>query len=88
MNVITLMTEAGEEIDFEKITEVSYRRKTYYILKPVQAFEGVEADEAFVFGVSNVKGEEHFDVVTDDKIIDGVFAKYDKMFEEKKTDKE
>lgn len=88
MNVITLMTETGEEIDFEKITEVSYRRKTYYILKPVQAFEGVEEDEAFVFGVSNVKGEERFDVVTDDKIIDGVFAKYDKMFEEKKTDKE
>ena len=85
MKTITLMTEAGEEIDFEQVTEVSYRRKTYYILKPVQAMEGVEEDEAFVFGVSVVDGVEHFDVVTDDKVIDGVFAKYDKMFTEKKA---
>ena len=86
MSVITLMTELGEEIDFEKVTEVSYRRKTYYIMKPMGEIEGVAEDEGFVFGVTSTKDGERFDVITDEKVIDAVFARYDKMFEEKKTD--
>jgi hypothetical protein len=39
----------------------------------------MEEDEALVFEMNGEDGEQGFDLVTDDAIIDGVFAKYDEL---------
>lgn len=52
-------------------------------MQPVELFEGMDEDEALVFSVTD-EGEEdsRFDVVTDERVIDGVFGEYNKLFEE------
>ena len=80
--VITLATPDGEEVDFTEIAAVEFEDKLYVIMQPVELFEGMEDDEALVFAVSDENEEDaRFDVVSDDRIIDGVFAEYYKLLD-------
>ncbi len=81
--VITLATPDGEEVDFTEIAAVEFEDKLYVIMQPVELFEGMEDDEALVFAVTDENEEDaRFDVVSDDRIIDGVFAEYYKLLDE------
>lgn len=78
--VVTLFTDEGEEIEFIEVSVVRYKDETYSILQPIDLFEGMAEDEAFVFRVTkNEEGEDRFEMVTDDALIDEVFAEYNKM---------
>ena len=74
-DIITLVGEDGNEIDFFVAAVIPYNGKMYGILQPVELLEGMQEDEALVFECD----EENFDLVTDDGIIDAVFAKYDEL---------
>lgn len=74
-DIITLVGEDGSEIDFFVAAVIPYNGKMYGILQPVELLEGMQEDEALVFECD----EENFDLVTDDGIIDAVFAKYDEL---------
>ena len=79
-DIVTLVTEEGEEIDFFVAAVIEYDGKPYGILQPTELMEGMEEDEAFVFEVvENEDGEQGFDLITDDEIIDEVFKKYEAM---------
>ena len=80
---ITLYNEKDEPVDFEQIAIIPLNDRVYAILKPVAEVEGVADDEAFVFEV--VEDEENGDslrLVEDDKVIDAVFADYNKLLDE------
>ena len=84
--VITLATPDGEEVDFTEIAAVEFEDKLYVIMQPVELFEGMEDDEALVFAVTDENEEDaRFDVVSDDRIIDGVFAEYYKFLDEQEA---
>ena len=86
--IITLSTPDGEEVDFTQIAGVDFEGKFYAILQPVELFEGMEDDEALVFSLTDENEEDaRFDVVSDDRIIDGVFAEYYKLFGDKLPEK-
>ena len=76
---IKLFNENNEEIEFEQIALVPIDGKTYAILKPAAVMEGVAEDEALVFVIDEVDGEECLVIVEDDKLIDRVFADYYEM---------
>ena len=85
--VITLATPDGEEVDFTEIAAVEFEDRLYVIMQPVELFEGMEDDEALVFAVSDENEEDaRFDVVSDDRIIDGVFAEYYKLLDNAESD--
>ena len=80
---IVLYNENDEPVEFEQIAIIPLENAVYAILKPVKKIEGVADDEAFVFEI--VEDEETGDalrLVEDDKIIDAVFADYNKLFDE------
>ena len=77
--MVTLVTESGDEIDFFVAAVIPYGGKAYGILQPVELLEGMEEDEALVFEIREDGDEQGFDLVTDDEIIDGVFAEYDQL---------
>ena len=82
-DIVTLMTESGEEVDFVEIAGISHNGKFYAILQPVELLEGMEDDEALVFEVvRNADGSDGFNVVLDDEIIDAVFEEYNRLLEE------
>ena len=76
---IKLFNENNEEIEFEQIALVPIDGKTYAILKPAAEMEGVADDEALVFSIDEVDGEECLVIVEDDAVIDKVFADYYEM---------
>ena len=81
---IILFNEKGEEIAFEQIALIPIGEKTYAILKPIQPIEGLGENEALAFSieVNQETDEEFLMLVTDEKIIDDVFAIYDELVEE------
>ena len=82
-DIVTLLSADGEEVDFVEIAGIAYGGEFYAILQPVELLEGMEDDEALVFKVSRGEnGEDQFDIVLDDEIIDGVFDEYEKLLEQ------
>jgi hypothetical protein len=81
-DIITLLSATGEEIDFVEIAGILHKGNFYAILQPVELLEGMEDDEALVFKVSrNEAGEDKFEIVLDDEIIDAVFAEYNRLLD-------
>lgn len=82
-DIVTLTTADGEEVDFVEIAGIAYKGKFYAILQPVELIEGMDDDEALVFLVTRGKdGSDQFSIETDDSIVDGVFAEYNRLLDE------
>lgn len=82
-DIVTLLSNDGEEIDFTQIAGINHKGKFYAILQPVELLEGMDDDEALVFRVKqNWKGEDQFEIVTDEEIIDAVFKEYNRLLTE------
>ena len=82
-DIITLMTDDGEEVEFVEIAGIAHKGKFYAILQPVELLEGMDEDEALVFEVvRDADGNDGFNVVLDDEIIDAVFAEYNRLLDE------
>ena len=81
--IVTLVTDQGEEVDFDVIASITLNEKLYFIMQPVELLEDMTEEDCLVFEVTPVNEEEDkFDIVTDEKIIDAVFAEYDKLVAE------
>ena len=79
-DIVTLVSEDGENIDFIEIAGIAYSGNFYAILQPVELFEGMEEDEALVFKVSKGKdGEDEFEIELNDSIKKAVFDEYYKL---------
>ncbi|MBQ8291541.1 MAG: DUF1292 domain-containing protein [Clostridia bacterium] len=82
-DIVTLLSADGQEVDFVEIAGIAHEGKFYAILQPVELLDGMDDDEALVFEVTRgANGEDSFNIVLDDEIIDIVFAKYDELLEE------
>lgn len=83
-DIVTLVSAAtGEEIGFIEIAGIVLDGKFYAILQPVDLLPGMGDDEAMVFEVGrDANGDDKFEIVTNDDIIDRVFEEYGKLYEE------
>lgn len=82
-DIITLTSANGEDIDFREIAGVAFEGNFYVILQPVELFEGMDDNDVFVFRVSyGPDGDDNFQVISDDRIIENVLNQYNKMLEE------
>ncbi len=88
-DIVTLLSADGEEIDFVEIAGIAHKGAFYAILQPVEIPEGMEEDEALVFKVSRGEGgEDKFEIVLDDEIIDAVFEEYNRLLDAAVADAE
>ena len=80
---ITLLSADREGIDFVEIADIAYNGHFYEILQPVELHEGMDDDETLVFEVSRGRnGEDHFEIVLSDYIIEKVFDEYNCLLDE------
>lgn len=86
--IITLVTENGEEVDFIQIAGIEYEDRFYIILQPVELLEGMGEDEALVFEVIEAEEGNKFEIVMDDDIIDAVFEEYNRLLDEEEAEEE
>lgn len=85
-DIVSLLSATGEEIDFVEIAGIAYQGNFYAILQPVELLEGMADDEALVFKVSRLQdGQDKFEIVLDDEIIDAVFSEYNRLLDEMKA---
>ena len=81
---VVLFDEEGRAVSFESAATVEHGGRLYEILAPTEPLMGIELedDEALVF--ERAEGEEGtvFSLVTDEDVIDAVFAEYDRLWEE------
>ena len=76
---IVLFNEDNQPIEFEQIALVPIESRIYALLKPVLSMEGIGDDEALVFVIEEIDGEDCLIIVEEDEIIDKVFEEYYEM---------
>ena len=69
---IVLLDAEQNEVEFEQVAVIPHNENIYAVLKPVEPIEGVADDEALVFGIEEIDGEDCLVICEDDKIIDAV----------------
>lgn len=79
---IILYNEKDEAVEFIQIAIISLNNNLYPILKPAHPMEGLSEDEALVFVISEVDGEEALLLESDDAVIDAVFEDYYRLLRE------
>ncbi len=73
---VVLYGEKGEAVEFEQIALIPLAGKTYVILRPVAAMPGLASDEALVFAIEKVDGEDCLLIEENDSVVDQVFDSY------------
>ena len=88
-DIITLMSENGEEIDFIEVAGIAYGGDFYEILQPVQLLEGMAEDEALVFKIEQDEdGNDKLTIILDDDTIEAVFNEYYKLYDAANLDED
>ena len=79
-DIVVLVNEEGEEVEFVEIAGIAYRGNFYAILQPIELLEGMEEDEALVFKVTKgANGEDNFEIEIDETVIKAVYDEYLKL---------
>lgn len=73
---IVLYDVNNKKTVFEQVAVIPVASKIYAILKPVEKLPDIADDQALVFVIDEIDGEECLSLVDDDKLIDDVFDKY------------
>lgn len=82
-DTITLTDDENNQFKFDQVAVVPYENEIYALLAPHGHIEGIGEDEAVVMKVyTNDQGEEVLESIVDDKLLDTIFDKYYKMFDE------
>ena len=77
--IVTLNGENGQKIDFYLDCELEYGGDFYQILRPVNDKMGLNPDEALVFSVEEVDGENSYSLITDDDLLAEIEEVYNNM---------
>lgn len=83
---IVLYNESNKPVEFVQIAIVVLDGTVYPILKPAAPMEGLAEDEALVFTIREIDGEDCLVIEEDDAIIDAVFEDYYRMLREAGVD--
>jgi hypothetical protein len=75
---VTLVANDGSEIDFEIISELSYKGHDYAILQPTPLPKDMSDNDAFVFRVTRGSKNDTYSLEKNDRLSDGVIDKYNK----------
>ncbi|MDO4721353.1 MAG: DUF1292 domain-containing protein [Peptostreptococcaceae bacterium] len=82
-DVITLVDEEGNEVEFELIMSMEANDREYAILAPLQEDEELEDDEAYIFRLEYDEEEEMLLIpIEDDEEYEMVVEVYNTLIEE------
>ncbi len=85
-DLITLISEEGEEIEFEVLEQIENEEGKFYVLYPY--YENPEdavndPGEYYIFEVEEIDGEEELAEIEDDEKLDRIDAIFQKLYNEK-----
>ena len=85
-DLITIISEEGEEIEFEVLEKIENEEGKFYVLYPY--YENPEdavndPGEYYIFEVEEIDGEEELAEIDDDDKLDRIDAIFQKLYNEK-----
>lgn len=80
-NVI-LYDEDDNPTEFEQVALIPMEDRVFVLLSPVEKTEGVDADDAFVFEIQNIDGEDYVVGIDDEEVTYNVYKEYYAMLKE------
>ncbi len=76
-SVVELTCDDGSVVELYELAGVEYNDEWYAIVEPVEAMEGVEDGEVFIFRVVEQEdGSHRYDDNVTEEVMDAVFAEY------------
>jgi uncharacterized protein YrzB (UPF0473 family) len=82
-DIVILVGEDGEEVEFEHIDTIEMNGNEYVVLLPVEDQENEEADEVVILKVDHGDdGEDSFVTVDDEDELNSVFEEFKTRMEE------
>ncbi len=82
-DIVVLVGEDGEEVEFEHIDTIEMNGNEYVVLLPVEEQENEEVDEVVILKVDhNEEGEDSFVTVDDEEELNNVFEEFKTRMEE------
>lgn len=74
-NIVELVDENGEKVQFEHLDTLELNQKTYIVLTPLEEAENEESD-VYIMRIAEEDGEEILEVVEDPKEVEAVFEEF------------
>lgn len=82
-DTITLTDDENNQFEFDQVAVVPHENEIYALLAPHGHIDGIGEDEAVVMKIyTDENGEEMLESIVDDKLLDIIFEKYYKLFDE------
>lgn len=82
-DLVTLLDDDGNEVDFYHAATVDYKGEWYIFLQPAEEMEDVEEDELLIFKLEqDENGDDLFTPIEDEALLDAVYHEYEKLVEE------
>jgi uncharacterized protein YrzB (UPF0473 family) len=81
-DIVTLLNDKGEEVDFYHVATIDYKKNWYVFLKPAEVVEDIAEDEVLIFRLGeDEKGEETLLPIDSEEELNGVYEEYLKEME-------
>ncbi len=85
---IVLYDVDNKPTEFEQIAVIPLNKKIYALLHPVEETVGIKRDEALVFEIDEIEGEDVLKLIADEEVIFKVFQIYYDMLLEQYNDED
>jgi len=81
--IVQLINEDGEALDFFFVASLDYKGDWYAFFQPAEEMEDIDDDEIVIFKVvENEDGEDTFEPIEDEALLDEVYEEYVKLHQE------
>ncbi len=79
---VTLLDENGNEVRFDHLMTFFYEKEKYIALLPLDSVEHVDEDEVVLLHVITKNGEDVYETIGNEVLLDEVFDTFLELFEE------
>ncbi len=82
-DIIQLVNEDGETVDFYHVATIEYEDNWYVFFEPAEELADIDEGEVVIFKLeTDEDGEDLFVPIEDDELLDRVFEEYNRLMEE------
>jgi len=86
-NIVVLVDENGEEVEFEHLDTIEMNGNEYVVLLPLSEEEDSEIDEVIILRIErSAEGEDNFVTVDNDDELEEVFEEFQSRLEDMEDD--
>lgn len=79
---VVLLDESGQEVRFDHLLTFFHEKEKYIALMPIDPVENVNADEIVLLHIVSKDGEDVYETIDNEVLLEEVFDTFMELFEE------